>query len=265
MEAIHCLGGAGTFSHQAALAYAPDRMPVFSPNLEEVIKSVRRSGAFGIVPLENSTTGLIRPVIDSLLLGDCQIVGDYKLQIDHMLVSLNCMSVDDIEMVYVQREAHDQCKSFLARMKVPVILTDSTALALQSLSDNPVLCAAITTEHCYRGGSYRLLEKNIQNYQVNQTRFVTIARGRAVELTHGVCMLTFELNHTVGALSNLLAPLALLNVNILAIHSRPHPYKLGEYRFYIELNIPNGSDVQEVVGVFEENCVDTKILGCLKK
>lgn len=253
------LGSEGSFSHRAAgqlLRKGESLMPVRS--LYDVLANWEFVQAV-VAPFENSTTGLIRPIVDTLLTQDIWIEAVHKERIDHHLVGLSSGIEDPLASVaskeavfhnarlYVQREAYDQCRGFLGGRRELPIYTESTSDALDSLlreGGGPSL--AVVNGHQLRqwGNALRLIAAHIEDHPCNHTRFARIVRAtERAEIepstTQGLCwLLRVDLFHRPGTLAALLKALADVAIDLLALHSRPIPELPGRYRFVLELQAP---------------------------
>ncbi len=268
MESLYCLGAAGTFSHTAASTLKRDgEVLKYANHLVGVIDKVVSEDAQGIVPIENSTTGLIRPVLDAIAKRQLVITDSYSLKVAHHLVykkGEGMASLSDITCIYAQREAYDQCNGILGPLTNQVILTHSTHLALGSLQYHPAGTAlALVNDQQLEHSDLEVFQKNIENAVDNQTRFVRIQKGCCHDLKAGVMLVGFSLDHRVGALAGALNFLANYGVNLQAIHSRPIENRLGHYRFYVEIGIANSKMADDLNRGYGRYLKDFKILGHL--
>jgi len=241
MLELYCLGAQGTFSHQAALHMKSDLETVrFAPDLLAVIEPVIQGGNSAIVPIENTTTGLIRPIVDAILDSGLIITQEFNLPIEHHLIRMRGASCESINTVYAQREAHDQCLEALAPYRDFMVLTSSSYSALEALRKDKNACslALVGPELLYEP-DVELYKSNVQTYINNQTRFVRVSKQTVTEFCKGTMMISFTLKHSVGSLATALNFFAHHGVNIRSIHSRPLPHHIGCYRFYLELIVPN--------------------------
>lgn len=274
METLYCLGAQGTFSHQAAIALKRAGEAIdYADHLVAVIDKVTLEDAQGIVPIENSTTGLIRPVLDAIAASELVISDAYSLKVAHHLVSKksdaakqgSVISMADVACIYAQREAFDQCTAVLGPLSSRIVLTHSSHLALKSLlSHKDSVALALVTDQQLESPELQVFQKHVENAAHNQTRFVRIQKGHYHEFESGVMLVGFSLNHRVGALAGALNFLANHGANLRAIHSRPIENSLGHYRFFIEIGIESSSMANHLNRGYHRYLRDVKFMGCLR-
>lgn len=284
------LGAEGSFSHLAALRLLREGevlMPVRS--LYDVMANWESVQAV-VAPFENSTTGLIRPIVDTLLSQNIWIEAVHKARVDHHLVSLangvnktveggtSALQETDASnaRLYVQREAYDQCRAFLRSRRELPIYTESTSDALESLMrDGGGSSLAVVNGHQLRqqGDALRRIAAHIEDHGCNHTRFARIVRvqegdeleGGELEggAAQGRCwLLRADLHHRPGALAALLKALADAAIDLLALHSRPIPELPGRYRFVLELQALRVVDKHWLEGILAPaECLAVQWLG----
>ncbi len=261
-------GDAGANSHLALMRYFGEGIKTQSyGSFEDVFCAVAQGEAeFGVLPIENSSTGGITEIYDLFRKYDVSIAGEQLLKIEHALLGLKGAKLEYITDVYSHEQALMQCADYLKDLGVITHPYYNTAVSARFVAGElDASKAAIASE--YAGELYGLsvLAKNISNSGENTTRFIVInADGESVENADkaSVC---FVLQHRSGALAHALDLFADCGLNMVKIESRPLPQHNFEYIFYVDFQ---GSEVRQKIedtllrvdGIF----TDFKLLGCYK-
>ena len=175
-------GGEGNFSSLAARKYFADREDNSSfvgyPSYAEVLEAVEEGVAdYGVLPVENTSAGVINEVYDLLLRTKLHIVGEEVFQIHYCLLAVDVVPLSKIRRVLSQWQALAQCSRFLAQLencqKEPMI---DTAIAVQKVKEDQDLSqAAVASEEAARIYGLKVLERNITDQPENLTRFIVVA------------------------------------------------------------------------------------------
>lgn len=259
------LGPPGTFSERAAVEQfgsAAEFLPVAS--FSEVFRVVERGQAtFGVVPIENSTEGMVGPVLDAFVQSPLQIVAERQLLIRHALLAKG-MSVGRIKKVVSHPQSIGQCREWLATHMpgVPTREVSSNAEAAVAAARSPTT-AAIAGKEAARVYGLRVLADGIQDVPHNVTRFVVIAPESATPpTTSDKVSVIFSVKNEPGMLHKSLKPLAGQGIDLLKIESRPSRGRVWDYLFFVdfggELSNPR---VKRAMAAMKRNCVWFKVLG----
>lgn len=239
------LGPVGTYSEQAAIAYAnwfnreTGQKATLCPYLgiAQALRAVASSQAeIAVVPVENSIEGSVAVTLDTVWqLDSLQIQLAYVLPIAHALLS--CASnLESINTVYSHPQALAQCQGWLAQFlpNVQLISTNSTTEPLKQLNLN-LNAAAISSVRASQLYNLPILASGINDYPDNCTRFWVVSQNQSPTVgTH--TSLAFSLRANIpGALVKALQIFAQRNINLSRIESRPTKRSLGEYLFFIDL------------------------------
>jgi prephenate dehydratase len=239
---IAYLGPVGTYSETAVLAYAnslspqPQQLTPY-PSIALALRSVVQNQAdLAVVPVENSTEGSVVMTLDALWqLPGLKIQQELVLPISHALLSRG-QSLTEIKTVYSHPQALAQCQKWLENNlpTVPIIPTNSTAEAIQILDREPN-SAAIASPRAAKIYNVPILIEPINDYPDNCTRFWVMALSSHPE---GERMsLAFQVVDQPGALVKPLEVFAKRQLNLSRIESRPTKRSLGEYVFFIDIEI----------------------------
>lgn len=234
------LGPAGTFSEEALLALAlPDVEPLACTSIEEVFEAVERGRAeAGVVPIENSVEGSVPATLDALAFDtQLEIQSELVLDIHHCLISAPGTSMGDVKTIVAHPQASGQCRRWIAR-NLPgreVIAANSNAEAVQIAVAAPGMAAVgpALAAQLYGG---EILERDVEDYAGNQTRFVVIGRGLCDRTGDDKTSLALFLKaDKPGALLMILSEFAYAEINLTKIQSRPTKRQLGDYMFFVDL------------------------------
>lgn len=221
---VALLGPKGTYTHQAAEKYFDEIEPVFCTTIREVFES---SADKKFVPIENSLGGGVTDTIDLLREKDEKITGEIALSIQHALISDG--KFDEIETVLSHPQALAQCQELIEENSWNKREANSTAGAVQDLDANE---AALASEIAAETYGKDILEKSVQDRDVNVTRFLVLnGDSEAPEKTS---LILEPEEDRPGLLHAMLSCFAGQQINLSHIQSRPTKEKLGEYYFYVE-------------------------------
>lgn len=239
-------GELGAFSQEAARKLLGSRIEVLPrPSFEEVFQTLKTKAAdAAVIPIENTLAGSVHENYDHLLHYDFRIVGETSVRINHNLIALPGVPFTRIRRVYSHPVALNQCLRFFARNpqleKVPFYDTAGSVKMIveQGLPDAGAIASSVAAE-IYGG---RIVRRSIEDDRRNFTRFFLLRRpqdskrrkARANRNTEWKTSLVFTTRNVPGALFRALGALALRDVNLTKIESRPLRGKPWEYLFYVD-------------------------------
>ncbi len=244
----------GAYSEEALITYFGEGVEAQAfDTFEEVFKAVRDGKIrYGVVPVENSSTGDIKDVYDLLIAHDLKVVGEQYLQIKHHLLGLPGSLVGDIQKVYSHTQGIEQCGSFLSTNPsiTPVAYSNTakSAALVEQTGDKHI--AAIGSRRAAAIYNLAILKENIQDNVTNSTRFLVIAKGHEPKAEADRLSLVFSLPHKAGALYHALEKFALHDVNLLRIISRPIKNKPWFYFFFVD--VAGNLAAPEIITAIEE-------------
>lgn len=239
-EQIFYQGEPGAYSQLAALSVFPGSKPEGLPAFADVFDRLasEKGNVAAVLPIENSIYGSVHPVLDLLQTNPFPIVGEFKLRIQHCLLAHPSTPVSAIREVYSHPQALGQCESFFRQnpqMK-PVPWPD-TAGAARYLADHPELTTtgAIASEQA--GLEYKLavLQKNIESFDHNFTRFVVVTPQPEPVPDANKTSIWFEAKDLPGSLYNCLGCFASREINLIKIENRPVWGKAWKQIFYLDI------------------------------
>jgi len=230
------LGPEGTFTHMAALKrFGRDTAYIPARSIPEVFSLVEKGEVIlGVVPIENSTEGVVNYTLDMFMSSPLNIIGEIIIPISHNLIARD--NVKEIKRIYSHPQAFGQCKEYLEKNfpGVDLIEANSTAKAVEMASKDDE-GAAIGSEIAAEKFGLRIVASRIEDDPNNRTRFLIIGRNSENKATgRDKTMVMFSTAHKPGALFSALRCFAENNVNLTMIQSRPSREVLWEFVFFVE-------------------------------
>lgn len=265
---ISFLGPEATFTHLAAIKrFGLSANFVPQETIAQVFQAVQQDKVnYGIVPIENSTEGMVSNTLDLFADYPLKICGEIKIPIAHNLLSKET-DFSKIKKVYSHPQALAQCRQWLGK-KFPAIKTvetASTAKAAEKVSSEKG-AAAIASEYAATKYKLNILQKNIEDLSNNFTRFVVIGKDACGTSGEDKTSLMFSAKDEVGVLFKLLAPFAKEKINLTKIESRPLKGRAWEYIFFVDLDGHQDEvKVKRAIAKMEKSCSFLRVLGSYPK
>ena len=234
---IACLGPEATFSHIAAIQQFGQAVNfTFTRGVPDIFDEVERGRAdYGVVPIENSTEGVVNLTLDMFIESPLQICSEVMLAISQCLLSTE-RKLEDIKVVYSHPQPIAQCYNWLAKNmpQADIKETFSTAVAAQMAKTEPG-SAAIASEFAAQTHEVPILRQRIEDNAQNYTRFWVIGRQSPGRTGSDKTSIMFSIKDGVGALHEILKPFSTHAINMTKIESRPFRKKPWEYIFFIDI------------------------------
>lgn len=264
---IGYLGPSGTFSEQAATLYCSDAKYISYHTIDDVIQAVDKNLIeVGIVPIENSIEGTVNVTMDTIIFNaDIKIIAEIVIPIEqNFLVSKNYNN-EQITKILSHPQALAQCREFLNKNyhHAQQIPTSSTSEAAKLVASSNGPWAALGNLLCAKLYNMKVLYSKIQDNKSNETRFIVISKKSENKVeTESKTSIAFSTNNEPGALFKILNILALWNINMTKIISRPMKKSIGEYVFFVEVegDISN-EDMQEAMKMVQRKTSFYKLFG----
>ncbi len=222
------------------------------------------SADFAVLPIENSSAGMVSEMYDLLEEFENYIVGEVILPINHYLVGTENTTLESIERVYSHPQALMQCSKFLDRHgSWQQIGAANTAVAAKKiLNENDPTQAAICSEHAAEIYGLKILEEKINHNHNNSTRFIVVTNQKIFLKKAQKISICFEVAHESGSLYHLLSHFIYNDLNMTKIESRPIEGKTWEYRFFVDFEGNMGdAAVKNAIRGLREESKRLKILG----
>lgn len=194
---------------------------------------------FALLPIENSTAGSINETYDELALGGLTMTAEVISQVEHCLIGLPGAQIDGLRTVMSHPQALAQCEDFLRTLPLanPVAEFDTAGAARKVKEDGDPSVAAIASASAAQLLGLEILAKGIQLQQGNATRFVEVAIEASPCPEGQPCKtsLLLSLDHSAGALGEILVQFGRRQLQLAKIESRPIPKDPWKYRFYLDV------------------------------
>lgn len=264
---VGCFGAKGSYTYEAMAQQfgSKEREESYFPLFEDVVKAVKDGTIdYGVLPIENSSTGGITEVYDLIQKYDCAVVGEQLVKIEHNLLGIPGATLDDIDTVYSHPQGFRQCRPFFNEHRdwtlEPYFSTSRSAERVAE--DGKKNQAAVASRTAARLYGLSVLAENIYFNQSNYTRFFIIAPKMEITEDADKITLVISVKHEPGALYHVLGYFFYGGMNMTHLESRPmegHPF---EYFFHIDVKgrIHDPSNAQTLHGL-ASMCTYFKILG----
>ncbi|MBI5491312.1 MAG: prephenate dehydratase [Deltaproteobacteria bacterium] len=261
---IAFLGPVATFTHQACMQhFGASGEFVPKKDIADVFDDVEKGRAdFGVVPIENTTEGVVSHTLDMFVTSNLKISAEVLLEISLALLNKSG-DPSDIAKVCSHPHALAQCKYWIKNNLPNALVFDvsSTAMAAQMASED-AQTAAIASPAAASLYDLRVIEKNIEDNANNFTRFLVIGQDQSKKTGADKTSVMFAIKDSPGALYSMLKPFASRGINLTKIESRPLKTKAWEYVFFVDLDGHiTDSPVKEAVAELEKSCSFLKVLG----
>ncbi|MEW6245749.1 MAG: prephenate dehydratase [Nitrospirota bacterium] len=263
-QKVAYLGPRATFTHMACMqkfGSSAQYMPV--TGIKDVFNEVERGRAnFGVVPIENTTEGVVNHTLDMFIDSNLLIYGEILQEVSHHLLS-KTGSIEDIKKIYSHPHAIAQCRNWLETnlSHIPVSEVASTARAAELCVDEPA-AAAIASELAGQLYGLKVVRDRIEDNMNNFTRFLILSQKPPERTGKDKTSLMLSVKDRVGALYDLLRPFASHGINMTKIESRPSRRKAWEYIFFVDIEGHVEEDrVKKALEEVKGRCLFMKILG----
>lgn len=223
---------------------------------------------FGVLAIENTIAGSILPNYNLIDANEMVIYDEVYLNIQMFIMAAKGQSIHDIEEIHSHPVALLQCKDYLRKIppQVKIIEGKDTASEAKKIKLNNLKgVAAIAGEQVAEKFGLEILDRNIQSLEENQTRFVLIGKKKmALSERPNKATIKFELDHSMGSLSNTLQLLTTFKINLTKIQSLPIIGKPWQYAFFVDVLFEDYDLFDEVVEVMKKAVKELKVLGAYR-
>ncbi len=261
---ISYMGPPATYTHQAALKHFGHSLRhVAAPTVREVFRAVESGEAlYGVVPIENSTEGMVNNTLDTLIESDLMICAEIVLPIHHCLLT-RADSATEIRIVYAHPQALAQCRMYLANTLPHAAAgeTTSNTKAVEMALEDPH-AAAIAGEMAAEVYNIPIFARQVEDYPNNQTRFLVIGTIEPGKTRKDQTSIMVSIIDRVGALSEILSLIAAQGVNLTRLESRPSRKKAWDYIFFMDIEGHQADrNIRELLGKLQTTTPYVRILG----
>lgn len=265
-QAVAYNGVPGAFSESAVVGFfGADCERVPYKTFEEVFAAVASGEVkYGVLPVENSSSGSISLVYDLLGRYACHIVGEQLVRVEHCLLGVPGAKVEDVKTVYSHEQGFAQCPVFLGQHPdwtiTPYFNTAIAAKHVAELSDasNAAIASRLAAQHY----GLEILVPDIHSYNGNHTRFIVVSASPASIGVADKATITFVVRHERGSLMRALSSFAAMGMNLTHIESRPLHENNWEYCFYVDLTGKvEESTLRVLMESLAKDCENCRLLG----
>ncbi len=265
---IAFLGPEGTFTQAAVhkhFGHSVTTLPLGA--IDEVFREVEAGSAhYGVVPVENSTEGVVNHTLDMLLDSPLKICGEVELRIhDHLMGKMD--SLEEVTRIYSHSQSLAQCREWLDGNLpgIPREAVSSNAEAARRAASEAG-AAAVAGEVAAELYGLNILARNIEDHPNNTTRFLIIGRDDVPPSGEDKTSLLVSTRNKPGALFRLLDPLARNGISMTRIESRPSRQGMWEYVFFLDIDGHREEEkVAAALAELEEAASLFKVLGSYPK
>ena len=261
------LGPEATFTHQAAIRrFGSSLRYSAQKTIADVFSEVSKHRAdYGVVPVENSTEGVVTHTLDMFVDSDLKIVSQIILPVQQCLLSKHRRS--QIKKLFAHPQSLAQCRGWVQQNlpRVEIIETSSNARSAEFTAkekDTAAIAGVLAAEKY----GVPIIEHDIQDNAANATRFLVLGRQCSPATKKDRTSVMFSIVDRVGALYRALAPFRRYRINMTKIESRPSKRKAWEYFFFVDCD-GHFSDkrVAKALELLSEHCTFVKVLGSYPK
>jgi chorismate mutase/prephenate dehydratase len=262
---IAYLGPEGTFTHQAMKhQFGLSAHGIAAPTIAAVFDEVEKGRAeFGVVPVENSSEGIVNHTLDTFLESSLKISAEIILDVDQCLLARPGLAMAAIQRVYSHPQGFGQCRTWLethlplaARIEAP-----STAEAARLAREDPE-GGAVASDLAADLFDLVVLKESIQDLKGNATRFLVLGREQVEPTGRDKTSLLVITKDGPGVLHGMLEPFAQAGLNLTKIESRPSRRRAWENVFFLDvLGHQKAEPLETVLASIQSQCELLKVLG----
>lgn len=233
-------GEPGAYAEEAAVRFfGEETRREHRAKWEQVVESLMRGEAdYGVLPIENSSTGSINRVYDLLARSGAYIVGEQTVKVDHCLMALPGADPGGIREVRSHEQGLSQCEGYLAahpQWEQRAVL--NTAAAAKAVAESGDLSlAAIGSRRAAALYGLTMLEEAVNDNDSNYTRFVVVSPVMERRPGRNKVSALFTLPHRSGTLHRIMMVFAVAGLNMMKLESRPVPGRNWEYLFFVDFS-----------------------------
>jgi chorismate mutase/prephenate dehydratase len=259
-------GAEGSYSQEAMFRFFGREVKNFHVNtFREAMAAIDEGSAdYAVLPIENSTAGIVNEMYDLLSEYENYIVGEQIIPIEHCLIGVPGASEDDIKVVYSHAQSLMQSSEFLEKHPSwQQVSLKNNAFAVQKIaSENDPSQAAIAGRHAAEYYGMNIIRERINSCQTNSTRFIIVCNRRIYVKGASRVSVIVEIGNEAGALYSLLSHFHYNHINMSGIESRPIGDRDWEYRFFIDFDgCLSDSGVKNALRGIREEARSLRILG----
>ena len=258
-------GAEGAYSQAAMHQYFGEEVNSFHVDtFRDACCAIEEGSAdFAVLPIENSTAGIVNEIYDLLVEFENYIVGEQIIRIEHCLLGVPGTRMEDIRTVFSHPQSLMQSARFLAEHDWKQISLPNNAFAARKVAqEGDCTQAAIASEYAGKVYGLEVLKKPVNQSETNSTRFIIITNQKIFRKDAKKVSICFEIAHESGSLYHMLSHFIYNNLNMTKIESRPIEGRNWEYRFFVDFdgNLADSAGKNALRGLRDE-AQNMRILG----
>ncbi|MDH5173780.1 MAG: prephenate dehydratase [Elusimicrobiota bacterium] len=258
------LGPPATFTHLAAVKnFGKFADFTSAKSIADVFSEVEKGRSdYGVVPIENSTEGVINHTLDMFVASELKICSELLLEISHNLLS-RARELGEIKRIYSHPQAIAQSRNWIedSLPNAELVETSSTAKAAE-LAEKDSEGGAIASRLAASLYDLKIIAEGIEDSVQNYTRFLVIGKNYPGKSGQDKTSILFSVKDRVGALHDMLIPFRENKINLTKIESRPTKLRAWEYIFFVDFaGHVEEENVKRALQQLEKECLFLKILG----
>jgi chorismate mutase/prephenate dehydratase len=259
------LGPEGTFTQQAVNKhFGHSAVPMPMAAIDEVFREVEAGSVnYGVVPVENSTEGVVTHTLDSFIDSNIHICGEVVLRIHQNLLVSDVTNVDKITRIYSHPQSLAQCRKWLDANypNAERVSVSSNAEAAKRIKGewSSAAIAGVTAASLY---DLNVIAEKIEDFPDNSTRFLIIGTQSVPPSGEDKTSLIISVRNKPGALHDILEPFHRLNVDLTRLQSRPSRSSGWNYIFFVDIKgHKQEKNIQNALEAVAESAAELKVLG----
>ena len=258
-------GAEGAYSQAAMMQYFGEQVNSFHvDSFRDAMAAIEEgSEDFAVLPIENSTAGIVNEIYDLLVEFENYIVGEQIIKIEHCVLGVPGSKLEDIKTVYSHPQSLMQSAKYLETKDWKQISMQNNAFAARKVAEEQDKTqAAIAGAHAGQAYGLEILEQGVNQSDTNSTRFIIVTNQKIFKKDANKISICFEIPHRSGSLYHMLSHFIYNNLNMTKIESRPIEDQNWEYRFFIDFegNLAE-SAVKNALRGLREEAKNLKVLG----
>lgn len=258
-------GAEGAYSQAAMMKYFGKEVASFHVDTfrDAMLAIDEGSADFAVLPIENSSAGIVSEIYDLLVEFENYIVGEQIIKIEHCVMAWPGAKLSDIKTVFSHPQSLMQSARYLTETGWQQISMKNNAFAAKKVADDKDMTqAAIAGETAAGIYGLEILEKGVNDLKENSTRFIIVTNQKVFTEDASKISLCFELSHKSGALYHALSHMVYNGLNVNKVESRPLPGRNWEYRFFLDFEGRlTDSAVKNALRGLREETHNMKVLG----
>lgn len=256
----------GAYAHDAVCQYFGETCDMYHvESWRDAMEEVKSGKAdYAVLPIENSTAGIVSQVYDLLVEYDNYIAAETFVKVEHALLGTKDAEIDDIKVVYSHPQSLMQSAKFLEEHRgwQQISLSNNAVSAKKVSDENDKTHAAIASVRAAKLYGLKVLKEKVNYSDLNTTRFVIVGRNKVYQESAGKVSICFEIAHESGSLYNILSHFIFNNLNMTKIESRPIEGRKWEYRFFVDFDGKLGdAAVRNALKGIGAEALSIKVLG----